>query len=310
MLITCEQCNTRYNLAENLLSKPVFKVRCSKCSHIFTVHRPDIQETPVLLPEEAAVPEQAQRIIAISNQKGGVAKTSTALNLGASLAQLDRRVLLVDFDMQSSLTLALGLGNKARSFYDLLHVPGTRFQDVILKTRYQNLWLLPSNPNMALLAKKNIGEKNFEHILRNKLDTIKDKIDHIIIDTPPSLEFFTLNALMASDLSIIPTQCEYLSMHGVAHLVEAISVINQLQDKKIAYRVLITMFNAENTAAKVIYNKLKEKYRESLFDTLIGLDQKVQEAQIMNVPALHYNKDGEAAMQYLALARELTGLAA
>lgn len=310
MLITCKQCQTRYNLAENLLTKPEFKVRCSKCGHIFTVHRPDIQETPVLLPEEAALPEQEQRIIAISNQKGGVAKTSTTLNLGASLAQLGRRVLLVDFDMQSSLTISLGMSKKARSFYDLLNEPGTRFQDVILKTPYQNLWLLPSNPNMALLAKKYIGEKNFEHILRNKLDTIRNNIDHIVIDTPPSLEFFTLNALMASDLAIIPTQCEYLSMHGVSHLVEALGVINKLQDKKIAYRILITMFNAENTASKVIYSKLKDKYRESLFNTVIELDQKIQESQIMNVPAIQYNKDGAAAEQYLSLARELTGLTA
>jgi chromosome partitioning protein len=308
MLITCEKCQTRYNLDDNLLTRPVFKVRCSRCSSIFTVHRPDIPESPVLLPEEAAVPDRELRIIAISNQKGGVAKTSTALNLGASLAQLGRRVLLVDFDMQSSLTISLGLGKKARSFYDLLHVPGTRFQDVILKTPYRNLWLLPSNPNMALLAKKNIGEKHFEHLLRNKLETIRNNIDHIIIDTPPSLEFFTLNALMASDLAIIPTQCEYLSMHGVSHLVEAINVINKLQDKKIAYRILITMFDAENTAAKVIYNKLRDKFRDSLFNTVVELDQKIQESQIMNLPALHYNKEGEAAKQYLALARELTGI--
>lgn len=308
MLITCEQCRARYNLADHLITRPQFQVKCSKCNHIFTVNRPDVVEPPMLLPEEAALPAQELRIITVSNQKGGVAKTSTALNLGASLAALGRRVLLVDFDMQSSLTIALGQGNNAKSFYDLLHVPGHGFQDIILKTRYPNLWLLPSNPNMALLAKKNLGEKNFEHILRDRLETIRNKIDHIIIDTPPSLEFFTLNALMASDFAIIPTPCEYLSMHGVSHMDEAISVINQLHGKKIAYKILITMFNPDNTAAKVIFSKLKAKYRDHLFRTIIELDTKVQESQIMNAPVLHYDKASVAARQYLELARELTGI--
>ncbi|HSH13021.1 MAG TPA: AAA family ATPase [Desulfurivibrionaceae bacterium] len=307
MLITCEQCQARYNLADHLITRPQMKVRCSKCNHIFMANRPDVVEPAMLLPEEAALPEQELRIITVSNQKGGVAKTSTALNLAASLATLGRRVLLVDFDMQSSLTIALGMGKNAKSFYDLLHVPGNTLQEIIQKTKYPNLWLLPSNPNMALLAKKNLTEKNFEHILRDRLETIRTRIDHIIIDTPPSLEFFTLNALMASDFAIIPTPCEYLSMHGVAHMDEAIGVINKLHGKKIAYKILITMFNPDNTAVKVIFNKLKEKYSDRLFRTIIELDTKVQESQIMNAPVIHYDKASVAAGQYLELARELTG---
>jgi chromosome partitioning protein len=260
------------------------------------------------LPEAAALPEsRPYKIIAISNQKGGVAKTSTAINLAMSLAMQDKRVLLVDFDMQASLTIAMGLNSQAKTFYDLLHVPGTSLANVILKTKYPNLWLLPSGPNMALLMKKNINQKHFEKILRNKLEQIKDKVDHIIIDTPPSIEFFTLNALMASDFVIIPTQCEYLSMHGVAHIEEVVNIIKKKQNEDIDYKILITMFNQDSTVSKVIYNKIKTKYQDKIFNTTIGFDIKLQESQIMNIPVAQYDRNCSSAVQYLELALELTG---
>jgi chromosome partitioning protein len=261
------------------------------------------------LPEAAALPESLPyKIIAISNQKGGVAKTSTAINLAMSLAMQDKRVLLVDFDMQASLTIAMGLNNQAtKTFYDLLHVSGVSLANVIIKTKYPNLWLLPSGPNMALLMKKNINQKHFEKILRNKLEEIKDKIDHIIIDTPPSIEFFTLNALMASDFVIIPTQCEFLSMHGVAHIEEVVNIIKQKQNADIDYKILITMFNQDSTATKVIYNKIKTKYQDKIFNTTIDFDIKLQESQIMNVPVVQYDRNSPSALQYMDLARELTG---
>jgi len=309
MIITCEQCRTRYNFAVDEKTPPVFKVKCTKCNHIFVVHKNKESEKPVLLPEEAIVSND-YKIIAVCNQKGGVSKTTTTLNLGMSLAMLKKRVLLVDFDMQASLTISLGLNNKAKSFYDLLHVPGNDFPDVILKTKYQNLWVLPSNPNMALLPKKNINKKDFEHLLRDKLDGIKKNVDHILIDTPPSLEFFTLNALMASDTVIIPTQCEYLSMHGVAHIVDSIDTINKMKKKKISHRILFTMFNPERTASKVIHKKIINKYKENVFSTVIEYDPKLQEAQIMNCPVAQYDQNSLSAGQYLELAKEITGAVA
>jgi chromosome partitioning protein len=219
----------------------------------------------------------------------------------------DKRVLLIDFDMQASLTIAMGLTNQAKTFYDLLHVPGATLANVIVKTKYPNLWLLPSGPNMALLMKKNIGRKHFEKILRNKLAGIKDRIDHIIIDTPPSIEFFTLNALMAADFVIIPTQCEYLSMHGVAHMEEVVNIVAKKQSAAIDYKILITMFNQDSTATKVIYNKLKAKYQERIFKTTIGFDIKLQESQIMNTPVAQYDSLSSSAAEYMNLAKELTG---
>ncbi|MEN8258245.1 MAG: AAA family ATPase [Thermodesulfobacteriota bacterium] len=306
MIIICEKCQARYRLAENTDTPPIFKARCSKCSHVFTVHRTDTAIQPLVLDETSLLPE-GHKIIAVCNQKGGVGKTSTAMNLGMSLALMKKRVLLVDFDMQASLSIIFGLNNQAKSFYDLMHTPEIKFSDVIKKTKYPNLWLLPSNPNLTLLNKKNINEKDFEHILRNKLEIIKDEIDHIIIDTPPSIELFTLNALMASDAVIIPTQCEFLSMHGVSHIEEAIKTVRKIKDKKINYRILVTMFSGENTAAKVIYKKIKDRYQDRVLDTIIEFDVKMQEAQIMNAPVVEYDKNSPSARQYLSLANEILG---
>lgn len=307
MIIKCNQCETRYKLADELITQSIFKVKCSKCGNVFTVHKPEGIK-PLDLPETAVLPEGLPyKIIAISNQKGGVAKTSTAINLSMSLAMQGKRVLMIDFDMQASLTIAMGLNNQAKTFYDLLHVPGATLANVIVKTKYANLWLLPSGPNMALLMKKNISQKHFEKILRNKLAGIKDKIDHIIIDTPPSIEFFTLNALMASDFVIIPTQCEYLSMHGVAHIEEVVNIIKKKQNHDIDYKILITMFNPNSTATKVIYNKLQAKYQNRLFATTIDFDTKLQESQIMNTPVAQYDRNCSSAKQYMKLAEELSG---
>ena len=245
------------------------------------------------------------KVIAVCNRKGGVAKTTTVLNLGASLAMSGKRVLLVDFDMQANLSIILGLTSQEKSFYDLLHVPGNSLSDVIKKTKYKNLWLLPSNSKMALLAKKNINQKDFVHILCNKLDMVRKNIDYILIDTPPSIEFFTLNALVASDFVIIPTQCEYLSIHGVAHIEEAIKVIRKIKHKNLDYRILVTMTKLENTGSAVIYKKIREKYGDKVLKTFIEFDLKLQESQIMNSIIAQYDKNSPSAKQYLSLSREL-----
>jgi chromosome partitioning protein len=244
-----------------------------------------------------------EKIISISNQKGGVAKTTTCLNLGISLALLKKRVLLIDFDVQSNLTVSMGYKN-TKSFYDVIQSGQNGLSGIINKTRYPNLWLLPSNSKMVMLDKKYFGIKNFEYLLRNRLNPIKEQYDYILIDTPPSIQFLTLNALTSSNFVIIPSQCEYLSTHGVDQIEKVIDLIKHKTDQDIDYKVLITMYDGENISSKVIYDKLKNKYKEKAFNTLIGLDTKIQESQIVNTPVVYYDKNSISGLQYISLAKE------
>ena len=169
MIITCDKCNTRYKIKDDAIDKPAFRVRCSKCKHIFTAFREPPGEKPLLLEDE--IKPFYNRIIAISNQKGGVAKTSTCLNLGVSLAAMKKNVLLVDFDVQANLTTLLGLKH-TKSFYDLLHSKQDNMSSVIIRTKYPNLWLLPSNSRMAVLSKKYLNENDFEYLLQDRKSVV------------------------------------------------------------------------------------------------------------------------------------------
>ena len=309
MIIVCEKCKTKYIPDENIPAKTTLKVKCSKCSHVFTVDNSPPTETPYLLKEEVrSFPDNSgmEKIIAISNQKGGVAKTSTCLNLGMSLSLLKKRVLLVDFDVQSNLTISLGYKH-TKSFFDVSQSSTDGVSEVIKKTRYPNFWLLPSNSKMALLPRKNFNENDVGYLLRDRLNSVKDRFDYILIDTPPSMEFFTLNALIASDLVIIPSQCEYLSAHGVNQVEKIIKVIEEKTDKSLDYKILLTMYDEKNTSSKVISTKLLSKYKEKAFNTIIGFDTKIQESQIVNMPVIHYDQNSKSAQQYLRLAKEMLG---
>ncbi|NNG00774.1 MAG: AAA family ATPase [Desulfobacteraceae bacterium] len=305
MIIVCQQCETKFHLDDNRVSKNRFLVRCTECNAIFTAYKPvRVQEIRFIELDRARSTEPLPRIIAISNQKGGVAKTSTCLNLGMALSLMKKRVLLIDFDVQANLSISLGYRNQP-SFYDAVNAFDTPMSSYITKTRYTGLYLLPSNKNMVLLNKKYFGAQNFEYILKDRLGSVVDEYDYILIDTPPSIEFFTLNALSAAGLAIIPSQCDYLSTHGVDQILRLIKLIRGKTNPGIKARILITMFDRANVASKVIYTKLRKMYQGRTFDTAIDLDCKVKEAQIMSVPVAHYDGQSTAGRQYSDLAREL-----
>lgn len=313
MIISCPKCGTKYNVDKERFQVPNPKVRCVKCKSVFVVRF-------AKKPAEGAVPAAAATAsarktfvdtspcvtVTICNQKGGVSKTSTCLNLGVSLASLGKKVLLVDFDVQANLTSLLH-HHGAKSFFDVMGSGEARIEDYILSTDY-GVSLLPSNSKMALLAKKHMQQGDFEYLLAEKLVEVKPKFDYIIIDTPPSGDFFTLNSLLASDLAIIPTQCEYLSLNGVEHIVRMISVINDKRGHDLKFRVLVAMYNQEITAANVIFNKLKSKYSDNLLATTINMDGTVQESQITQKPLYFYKSESDAAQRYMALANELLGM--
>jgi chromosome partitioning protein len=307
MILVCPKCRTRYDVDDHLVKAQNFSARCAKCEHIFTAYKPvRVEEIRFNDLKSTCKRVDHDNIIAVSNQKGGVAKTSTCLNLGLSLALHDKRVLLIDFDVQANLTISLGY-KEDTSFFDVLNGEPDAVGKLAIETKYPNLWLFPSNKNMVLVNKKYFGAQNFEFLLKDRLLPIKDQYDYILIDTPPSIEFFTLNALTASQLVVIPSQCDYLSTHGVDQILKLIDLIKAKTNPFLDARILITMFDKQSTASKVIFSKLSQLYPGMAYDTLIEIDPRIKEAQIMSMPVLQYNKDSTAGRQYLNLAKEILG---
>jgi chromosome partitioning protein len=307
MIVVCPSCLTRYDLNDRLVQEPNFIARCTKCQHVFSAYRPvRVEEINFLDLGAAKKTDGTDNVVSISNQKGGVAKTSTCLNLGLSLAMHNKRVLLIDFDVQANLTISMGY-KESISFYEVLNGGGSDLTAHIIQTKYNNLWLFPSNKNMVLLNKKYFGARNFEFILKDRLLPIRGRFDYILIDTPPSIEFFTLNALTASRLVIIPSQCDYLSTHGIDQILKLIQLIKTKTNPSITPRILITMYDKESTASKMICTKLKRLYPGMTFDTLIEMDARIREAQIMSMPVLEYNRQSKAGLQYHTLAQEILG---
>jgi len=313
MIVTCDNCNTSYKISDSAIKRAEISARCAKCKHVFIV-RKSMQKSQESESKTDIKPVEIEginisdsnmnaKIISVCNQKGGVAKTTTSLNLGVSLGLLKKRVLIIDFDIQANLTLLMGYKD-AKSFFEVIHSKNTGIAEYIVKTK-MNLWLLPSNSKMALLSKKHLQDENFEYLLRDKLKSISQYFDYIIIDTPPSGDFYTLNALLASDVAIIPTPCEYLSMQGVNHIVNMINVIREKSDHVLDYKISITMFEPDNTASRVVLKKLKDEYKEHVFSIMIEKDSKVQESQIVHKPTIYYDKESHAGRQYYNLAKEL-----
>ncbi len=306
MIVVCEKCDCRLKVDETRLNPSIksFSVKCPRCRHTTTSFLPEaVQEVTPVRPVEIK-PARAGYTIVITNQKGGVGKTSTGLNLGLSLALLEKRVLLIDFDVQANLTISMGYQHTT-SFHDIVHDPGLNLGSELIQTSYPGLWLLPSNKNMVLLSKKYFGKNDYEYILKKQLSTIRDRFDYIIIDTPPSIEFFTINALTSSDLAIVPTQCDYLSTHGVDQVLNIIDLIRRKTNPVIKARVLVTMYDEAATASRMIFTKLKNLHPERLYQTIIPRDERLREAQIMSMPVINYDQKSISGLEYMALAREI-----
>lgn len=311
MIIECEKCRTRFNLDETLVKGSRFQARCSRCRHVFAVQKPSTGEEIHFQDLSGTLKgDGLGHIISISNQKGGVAKTSTCLNLGIALSLLKHRVLLIDFDIQANLSIALGYPN-TRSFYESVGVEAPPLSELIIETKYPNISLLPSNRNMVLLNKKFFGSRYFEYLLRDRLAAVKDRYDFILIDTPPSIEFFTLNALTASGFVIIPSPCDFLATHGLNQIMKLIELIREKTNPHIKARILVTLYDAGSTASKLVFSKVQDMYAGNIFETRIGYDEKLRESQIMSMPVLYYDKSSLSGAQYLDLAREIlaSGLA-
>ena len=245
-------------------------------------------------------------VIAMSNEKGGVAKTTSTLSLGASLAELNHRVLLVDLDPQANLSLALGLetGEAEITSANVL-VENASLQTAIRKTDVNNLDLVPSHARIESAEQFLPMRSHYLSTLRTALETVADKYDYILLDCPPALGAITLNALSAADLLIIPTQAEYFSAYALRNMMGSIRRVRQESNPRLAYRILVTLLDRRNRTHRNIFEQLQTTFGQGVFTTVIEVDTKLRESPIAGVPITQYRPTSRGSQQYRVLAQEL-----
>jgi chromosome partitioning protein len=247
------------------------------------------------------------QVIAVGNQKGGVAKTTTCLSVGAALAELGQTVLLVDADPQGSLTLSLGVqpDDLRRSFEDAL-LGHASLTSVSRETAVFGLDLVPAGRGLLTVDKILYSRANYEYNLKTVLDGVPAGAYHtVLIDCPPTLATLTLNALTAAELLIIPMQCEYYAAHALRQMIELVKAVRARTNPRLRYRVLVAMYDRRNNISRVIYEQLQQGVGTLLFKTVIEVDTKLRESPVYNQPITVYAPATRGAEQYRALAKEL-----
>lgn len=245
--------------------------------------------------------------IAVSNEKGGVAKTTSTLSLGAALAELNHRVLLIDLDPQANLSLALGLetGEAELTSANVL-IENTTIKSSIRKTDVPNLDLVPSNSRIENAEQYLPMRSNYLATLRNALMMAALTYDYVLLDCPPALGAITLNALSAADLLIIPTQAEYFSAYALRNMMGSIRRIRQESNPNLAYRILVTLLDRRNRTHRNIFEQLQTTFGQGVFTSVIEIDTKLRESPIAGMPITQYRPTSRGSQQYRVLAQELT----
>ena len=247
------------------------------------------------------------KIIALANQKGGVGKTTTTMNLGASLATLEKSVLIVDADPQANASSGLGVNIKEveSSLYECI-VNKADVRDAIYTTDIDNLDIIPSHIDLVGAEIEMLNMENREKILRQLLEPIRADYDYILIDCSPSLGLITVNALSAADSVIIPVQCEYFALEGISKLLNTIKIVkNKLNPSLEIEGFLLTMYDSRLRLANQIYDEVKRHFQELVFKTVIQRNVKLSESPSHGLPVILYDADSTGSKNHLALAKEI-----
>ena len=247
------------------------------------------------------------KIIAFANQKGGVGKTTSAVNIAASVGILGKSVLLIDLDPQGNTTSGVGINKKnlKSTSYELL-IDEIDAAQAVVETEFKNLSVIPSNISLAGAEFDLYQLDNREYRLKKQLETVKDNYDYIFIDCPPSLGMITVNALAAADAVIIPMQCEYYALEGLSQLMITIRKIKQLYNPDLEIcGILITMFNGRLILTMQVISELKKYYADKLFKTPVSRNVKLSEAPSFGKPVYYHDKSSKGANEDLEVAKEL-----
>lgn len=247
------------------------------------------------------------RVITIANQKGGVGKTTTVINLGASLAAAEKRTLIVDFDPQSNSTSGLGHREKrkGRSIYRVLG-GSLPLEDAVLGTELPFLFLLPSEPDLAGAEIEMVAMDGREALLRNLIGPLRDSYDFILVDTPPSLGLLTLNGLVACDTVLVPLQCEYYALEGVSELLATLDRVRETLNSAIAVEgVLLTMYDDRTNLSRQVTDEVRKFFGDKVYRTVIPRNVRLGEAPSHGKPAILYDIRSKGAEAYMQLAQEV-----
>ena len=251
------------------------------------------------------------KVISLINQKGGVGKTTTSINLSASLALLNKKILLIDLDPQCNATTGIGLnkGSIEKSVYNVLNKTAT-IEEAIIKTKYKNLYVLPANINSAgidiELEQENDSSVLKSQRLKEHIDKVKDDYDFIIIDCPPSLGIITTNALTSSDSVIIPVQCEYFALEGITQLLKAIMYTQANLNPNLTIEgVLLTMLDARTNLGLEVVEEIRSYFKDKVYNTIIPRLIRLTEAPSHGKPIVAYDPKSRGSEAYLNLAKEV-----
>ncbi len=247
------------------------------------------------------------KIIAITNQKGGVGKTTTSVNLSSCLAYEGKRTLIIDCDPQCNTTSGLGYSKEdySLSVYDCLISP-EKTREAIIKTKYRNLYLLPSSSDLSAAEIELAFEEKRESFLKKALSSVRDEFDFIIIDAPPALGMITINIMTASDSVLIPIQCEYYALEGLSQLISTVRKIKKTYNKKIEIEgVLGTMYDGRTNLSIQVLDEVKKFFPDLVYKSIIPRNIKLSEAPSFGEPIIKYDRTSKGADAYVSLAKEV-----
>lgn len=247
------------------------------------------------------------RIISIANQKGGVGKTTTAVNLGASLAADGKRVLIADIDPQGNASSGVGIATRdlERGMYDAL-IGDTPLAEIVMATELGSLWVAPANRDLAGASLELANIEDAHNRLRRVLAPVAENYDYVVIDCPPSLDLLTINGLTASDSVLIPVQCEYYALEGLSKLVSTIEMVRESLNPRLEIEgIVFTMYDPRNNLAHQVVSEVKKYFEDKVFETMIPRNIKLSEAPSFGKPCILYDLASRGSQSYIALAREL-----